>query len=255
MLGPKERFSSRVADYVKYRPFYPEQVLRLFQAECGLTAGWDIADIGAGPGNLSRLFLGNGNRVFAVEPNREMREAGRDLLGADPNFVSLDGSAEETGLQAHSVDLVVAGQAFHWFDQQLAKEEFARILRPDGWIALIWNMRQTAESSFATKYEAILRSIPEYSKVKADTAPVEALRAFFAPAEMRQATLFNDQRLDLQAFLGRVLSSSYVPQAGTPGHEQIIDDLTRLYHEEASLGEIQFLYDTQVYFGQLLGPR
>lgn len=255
MLGPKERFSSRVADYVKYRPFYPAELLTLLKAECGLTTDWEIADIGAGPGNLSRLFLGNGNRVFAVEPNTEMREAGRDLLGADPSFVSLDGSAEETGLQSHSIDLVVAGQAFHWFDQQLAKEEFARILRPGRWIALIWNMRQTVESSFATKYEAILQSIPEYSKVKADTAPIEKLRAFFAPAEMRQATLFNEQRLDLEAFLGRVLSSSYVPQAGSPGHEQIIEDLTRLFHEEASLGEIRFLYDTQVYYGAPSEPK
>ncbi|HVT12061.1 MAG TPA: methyltransferase domain-containing protein [Fimbriimonadaceae bacterium] len=253
MLGPKERFSSRVGDYVKYRPMYPSEALALLERECGLTADWDVADVGAGPGNLSRLFLANGNRVYAVEPNREMREAGKALLGGDPNFVSVEGSAEETTLPAESVDLVVAGQAFHWFDAELAKREFLRILRPGGWAALVWNMRQTSESPFAQRYEAILRSIPEYAVVKADTAPIERLREFFAPAEMRQATLFNEQRLDLEAFLGRVLSSSYVPQAGQPGHEAIVEAMTRLFEDEGEDGQIRFLYDTQVFFGRLRG--
>ncbi|HWA82390.1 MAG TPA: class I SAM-dependent methyltransferase [Fimbriimonadaceae bacterium] len=251
MLGPKERFSSRVDDYVKYRPLYPPEVLDLLQRECGLTPAWEIADVGAGPGNLSRLFLANGNRVYAIEPNREMREAGEALLGGDPRFVSAEGSAEETTLPTESVDLVVAGQAFHWFDAELAKREFLRILRPGGWVALIWNMRQTGESSFAHRYEAILRTIPEYGAVKADTAPIERLKGFFAPAEMRQGTLFNEQRLELEAFLGRVLSSSYVPQAGMPGHEAIVEAMTHLFEHEAKGGQIRFLYDTQVYYGPL----
>src|SRR5690349_8160888 len=135
MLDPKERFSSRVEDYVRHRPLYPIEVLRQLQSDCKLTPAWVVADVGAGPGNLSRLFLDNGNAVFAVEPNRNMRDAGKALLGNDPHFLSVEGSAEDTTLGQESVDLIVAGQAFHWFDQPLAKREFARISKPGGWAA------------------------------------------------------------------------------------------------------------------------
>src|SRR5579871_4054457 len=132
MLGPKERFSSRVADYVKYRPHYPPEVLDVLRRECGLADSWVIADIGAGPGNLARLFLANGNQVIGVEPNRDMREAGAELLAHDKQYQVVDGSAEDTGLAKASVDLVTAGQAFHWFEPAAARKEFKRILRPDG---------------------------------------------------------------------------------------------------------------------------
>ena len=256
MLGPTERFSSRVDDYVRYRPFYPSEILALLKKECGLTSEWIIADIGAGPGNLSRLFLENGNRVLGIEPNREMREAGAKLLQtAAPNFISLIGTAERTDLGPSSIDLVCAGQAFHWFDQENAKKEFARILKPHGWVALVWNMRRIDESTFSAGYEDILRKIPEYEKVKADGAPLEELRAFFAPGEVRQATFPNQQVMSREAFIGRVLSSSYVPQEGTPGHEAVIAAVEALFDRESTDGEVRFVYDTEVYYGQMEGLR
>ncbi len=251
MLGPKERFSSRVDDYVRYRPSYPREILQLLQAECGFSANWRVADIGAGPGNLTRLFLDNGNIVYAVEPNREMRVAGEALLRQFPKFDCLPGSAEDTGLSDQCVRLITAGQAFHWFDQPLARKEFERILQPDGWVALIWNIRRIDETSFARRYEAILRTLPEYEKVKADGAPEQELLTFFSPGAMRQATFDNEQRLTFKAFLGRVLSSSYVPQAGSPGHEEIVQSLTELFESEAIHSEVCFAYDTKVYYGRL----
>jgi len=250
-LNPKERFSSRVADYVRYRPSYPKDVIHLLQNECGLTANWRVADVGAGPGNLTRLFLDNGNIVYAIEPNREMREAGEGLMRQYPKYDSVAGSAEETGLADHCVELITAGQAFHWFDHAATRTEFERILKPHGWVALVWNMRQTAETSFARRYEAILRMLPEYERVKADGAPIEELRAFFSPGAMKQATFYYEQRLGFEAFLGRVLSSSYVPLPGTPGHEEIVAALTGLFAEEAVDAKICFAYDTQVYYGRL----
>src|SRR5689334_15561560 len=134
MVDPTLRFSNRVDNYSKYRPTYPSAVLDLLAAECGLTSNALIADIGSGTGLLAELFLTNGNRVVGVEPNREMRAAGERLLANAPGFTSVDGTAEATTLAAGSVDFVTAGQAFHWFDRALARVEFARILKPEGWV-------------------------------------------------------------------------------------------------------------------------
>src|SRR3954447_4559397 len=125
---PTRRFSNRVEDYIKYRPNYPRALVRLLEAECGMTGASVIADVGSGTGILSELFLKNGNRVYGVEPNREMREAGERLLASYTNFVSVDGRAEATTLDDASVDFVTAGQAFHWFDPPRTRREFVRVL-------------------------------------------------------------------------------------------------------------------------------
>src|ERR1700736_1757727 len=106
-----QRFSSRVENYVRYRPGYPPTVLELLRSECGLTPGSVIADIASGTGIFTRMLLENGNRVFGVEPNPEMRRAGEDLLAAYPHFTSTARSAEATTLAEHSVDIVTGGQA------------------------------------------------------------------------------------------------------------------------------------------------
>src|SRR5207248_11421403 len=136
---PTRRFSSRVADYIKYRPRYPQSVVELLRDECGLRHAAVVADVGSGTGILSELFLRNGNRVYGVEPNQEMREAGGRLLAAYDNFVSVEGRAEATTLDDRSVDFVTSGQALHWFERDAARREFVRILRPGGWVVAVWN--------------------------------------------------------------------------------------------------------------------
>ncbi len=142
MIDPAQRFSSRVDNYIRYRPSYPAAIVDTLERECRLTPEWVIADVGAGPGNLTRLFLDNGARVVGVEPNREMREAGERLLRGYPTYTAIAATAEATTLADTSVDLVTAGQAFHWFDQTRARQEFARILRAPRWVALVWNERR-----------------------------------------------------------------------------------------------------------------
>lgn len=249
MLKPTERFSSRVSDYVLYRPSYPRGIVDLLVRECGLNPEWRVADLGAGPGNLARLFLENGNPVVGVEPNREMREAGDELLAGFAGYRSLDGTAETTGLPDASVDLVTAGQAFHWFDQGPTRREMARILKPGGWLALIWNIRKSG-TRFQDRYDAILRTIPEYHTLKEDRASAPALREFFSPGLMREARFDHEQVLDRDGFLGRVLSSSYVPQSG-PEHDRVVGLLTGLFDEEQVDGTIRFEYQTEVYYGRL----
>src|SRR6266480_5260535 len=132
LADPKQRFSNRVADYRRYRPGYPPAVLDLLRIECGLRADHIIADMGSGTGLLSQLFLKNGHRVFGVEPNRQMREAGEEFLHRFEEFTSVPGSAEATTLGDASIDFVTAAQAFHWFERQAARREFRRILKPGG---------------------------------------------------------------------------------------------------------------------------
>ena len=142
------RFSDRVADYVRTRPGYPTAVLDILGTETGLNPATVVADVGAGTGLSAELFLRNGNTVFGVEPNREMREAAESLLAGYANFHSVAGSAESTTLPDASVDLIVAGQAFHWFDVPRARAEFRRILRPDGVVVLMWNTRRLDTTPF-----------------------------------------------------------------------------------------------------------
>src|SRR5271154_1515768 len=126
---PTARFSSRVEKYVRYRPSYPKEVVALLGKQCGLTAESVIADVASGTGIFTRLLLENGNRVFGVEPNAEMRRAGEEYLAAFPRFTSVAGTAEATTLPDHSVDIVTAAQAAHWFDRAKARREFVRILK------------------------------------------------------------------------------------------------------------------------------
>src|SRR5690349_9845305 len=141
---PTTRFSNRVEAYERYRPSYPPEVLALAERECGLTASSRIADIGSGTGQLAALLLRSGCELFAVEPNEEMRQAGMRVLGGSPRYHSLEGRAEDTGLPAASIDVVTAGQAFHWFDVEWARVEFRRILKPGGSVMLAWNERRPA---------------------------------------------------------------------------------------------------------------
>ncbi len=253
MTDSTRRFSNRVDDYVRYRPSYPPEIVDLLAEQCGLTPDWTIADIGSGPGNLTRLFLDHGNAVVGVEPNREMREAGERLLTGYPRFTSVDGTAEATGLAAASVDLVTAGQAFHWFDAERARQEFIRVLRPPRWVALIWNERRVGSAPFLADYEALLlRFGTDYSAVRhQDTAGDAHIATFFGPGGYRLTTLDNRQAFDLAALRGRVRSSSYAPLPGQPGFAELDAGLGTIFAEHQRDGLISFDYDTRLYLGRL----
>ena len=215
MDDPTQRFSRRVDNYVKYRPGYPPAVLDLLQRACGLTPEAMIADIGAGTGLLAELFLAHGNRVLGVEPNREMREAGARLLARYPGYQAVDGRAEATTLPDAGVDFVTAGQAFHWFDPAGARAEFQRILRPGGWVALVWNMRQTDSTLFLAGFEALLRAhVPAYPAQQDEGGTQDSIQALFGPTPWQVARFANAQHFDLAGLEGRLLSSSYAPDPG-----------------------------------------
>ncbi len=252
-MEPTQRFSERVENYVRYRPGYPGGVLDLLQGQCGLTDGNQIADVCSGTGMLARVFLENGNRVYGVEPNAEMRRAGERLLAGFPRFDSVAATAERTTLADESVDFVTAGQAFHWFEPRPAREEFARILRPDGWVVLVWNARRREASGFLAAYEGLLQTHgTDYAEVNhVRRGSPEEIRRFFAPAPVQTSVFDNAQVLDLAGFKGRVLSSSYVPGEGDPGYARMLDDLENVFERYQTGGTVTLRYDTRVYFGRI----
>ncbi|MCU1264504.1 MAG: putative methyltransferase [Acidobacteria bacterium] len=251
MSDPTRRFSSRVDNYVKYRPGYPREVIKLLAAECGLTRTAVVADVGSGTGIFSELLLQNGNRVYGVEPNQAMREAAERLLQDYPVFNSIVGAAERTTLADHSVDLVTAGQAFHWFDQAKARQEFRRILRRDGWVALIWNERRLDSSEFLRALEALLVSFgTDYEQVRHENV-YEDIAAFFGANALNTATFENLQHLDFRGLEGRICSASYCPEPGHPRFELMLESLRTIFRTYAKDGKVTIEYDTKVYYGQL----
>ena len=252
----KSRFSSRVADYVRYRPHYPTALIELLRVQCRLSPEHVIADIGSGTGILSELFLKNGNAVFGVEPNQEMRTAGEECLVGYPRFTSVNASAEATTLTNSSVDFVTAGQAFHWFDPVAAYREFSRILRQDGWIAILWNDRNTVSSDFAKAYEHLLIHYgTDYHRVKDSYPRPENIQSFFRHNNFLTRVIPNELVFDLDGLKGRMRSSSYLPQQDHETFAPMMAALDKLFAEHQHNGRIAMEYSTVTYLGQMNPDR
>jgi SAM-dependent methyltransferase len=251
MTDPATRFSSRVENYKKYRPGYPPEVVDILKSECGLTKTSVIADVGSGTGILAELFLRNGNTVFGIEPNAPMREAAELELKRFGNFVSIGAAAEATTLDPCSVDVITAAQAFHWFERRKAKTEFARILKPGGWVVLIWNERRLDSTPFLRAYENLLLQYgTDYEKVRHENM-VGELAEFFAPESFKLASLPNFQHFDFESLKGRVCSASYTPELGHPDFEPMLSKLEQIFNIYKSGGVVSFEYETRIYYGRL----
>lgn len=246
-----ERFSDRAADYVRGRPGYPAALYDTLLAATGLGPGARIADLGSGTGLSSAPFLDRGFELFAVEPNAAMRRAAEAGLGAVAGFHSIAGSAETTGLAPASIDLAVAFQAFHWFDATRTRAELERILVPGGRVALVWNARRAAGTPFLEAYEALLLAFgTDYREVGHRGLPRERLAALFGgPFEHHRFD--NHQDLDLDGLRARLLSSSYVPAAGQPGHAPMLAELERIFRAHAADGRVRVAYDVDLHVGPL----
>jgi SAM-dependent methyltransferase len=250
-MDPTTRFSSRVADYVRSRPGYPPGVIDVLRSECGLGTHSVIADVGAGTGILTGLLLPHVGEIFAIEPNREMREACEARFADEPRFHGIDGRAERTGLPDESVDLVTAGQAFHWFEPEAARAEFARILRPHGCVAIVWNDRLTDTTPFLAAYEELLQRFgTDYGEVNHRRIDRVALEAFFR-GRFATHTFENAQTMDFDGLCGRLLSSSYAPGPGHPEHDAMLARLAEIFAAHQRGGGVTIEYATRLYVGNL----
>jgi SAM-dependent methyltransferase len=240
-----------VENYVRYRPGYPPQVLDLLRTKSGLEPSHIIADIASGTGIFTKMLLENGNRVFAVEPNAEMRQAGSNLLAGYDKLTSVAGTAEATTLADDAVDFVTAAQAAHWFDRQRARREFSRILKRGGWCVLIWNERRTATTPFLRDYEELLLTYgTDYKEVRHERTTA-VIHEFFAPAPYEESVFDLRQQFDYEGTAGRLLSSSYAPLEDHPNHIPMMRELRRIVDAHAQGGLVEFEYNTRVYYGKL----
>ncbi|SDD64283.1 class I SAM-dependent methyltransferase [Niabella drilacis] len=251
MQDNTRRFSNRVEDYVKYRPHYPPEILTMLEQQKLLYPGVAIADIGSGTGISAGLFLQNGYAVWGVEPNREMRLKSEVLLRAYPHFKTVEGTAEATTLPGNSIDLIIAGQAFHWFHREECRREFKRILKPGGTVALIWNERLT-DTAFEKDYEQlIIRHGNQYRKVDHRNIGNAAIEEFFFPQPVTLTVFDNQQVFNYEALEGRLLSSSYMPAKTDPGYPQMAAALQTLFEQFQDNGHVTLHYATKLYLGQL----
>ncbi len=250
---PKTRFSSRVDRYIKYRPGYPQEVIKFLKEKKILSNHSIIADIGSGTGILSEIFLKKGNKVYGIEPNGDMRAAAEKLLDKYSNFISIDGSAEDTNLKTNSIDIITVGQAFHWFNLEKTRKEFFRILKSDGWVVLIWNRRKKRTNEFLKEYEKFLL------KYGTDYKAIEKSKLefgkFFGGSESNKEYFKvyydNFQVFDYNGLEGRLLSTSYIPLEDNPKFNDMLFDLKQLFEKFEKDGLIKFEYDTEIIYGQI----
>jgi SAM-dependent methyltransferase len=245
------RFSDRVENYVRYRPGYPPEVMRTLRDECGLTPAQVVADVASGTGIWTRMLLENGNHVFGVEPNAEMRQAGERLLTSFPKFTSVAGTAEATTLADTSIDFVTAAQAAHWFHRAPARQEFVRILRPGGWLVLLWNERLTDSTPFLREYEQLLLTYAtDYADVRHE-GTTDEIHQFFDPVPFQERIFAVRQEFDYTGIEGRLLSSSYAPWPKHLHYAPMLRELRQIFDAHAVAERATFDYKTRVYFGRL----
>lgn len=244
-----QRFNHRVENYAAYRPDYPAETVGFLQGKYNLGTDRPIADVGAGTGISTALFLKAGYSVFAVEPNAPMLEKAVETLGKYPGFHAVNGTAENTTLENESVQAVIAGQAFHWFNPQQSKNEFLRILRPGSIVALIWNERRV-HSAFEKEYETLInRHGKDYVKVQHRNIDMEHIAAFFSPRAVELHTLANAQAFGLEGLRGRLSSSSYMPLSTDAGYAGMMEDLEKLFARFSENGRVTITYETKIYSG------
>lgn len=244
-------YSRTVEYYRRYRPGYPRQFVEWLKAECRLTPAQVVADIGAGTGQMAKLFLENGNRVYAIEPSTDMRRAAESVLGSHPLFTSVAATAEATTLADQSVNLIVVGNAFHWFKHDQAREEFRRILLPPGWVFLVWNLERNNGSPFAVAFEQFWQKHIDPSARFSERPRPGYVTRFFGAERVREHCLDNYQVCDLEALQGLALSTLKAPQADDPRRPALLEELKAIFDQHQQAGVVTLEYDTAILYGQL----
>jgi len=245
------RFSNRVENYIKFRPDYPFEIISYLKQHGLLTQSSVVADIGSGTGISSELFLKEGNIVFGIEPNKEMREAAERLLNKYENFKSINATAENTTLKNNSIDLIIAGQAFHWFDKQKSKAEFKRILTQNGNVILMWNDRRTESTDFLKAYEDFIKMFAtDYNEVNHKNIDETVFNDFFGKGNYTLKPFVNYQYFDLEGLKGRILSSSYMPAEDHKDFAFMMSVLKKIFTRFQENGKVTIEYDTNIYYGR-----
>ncbi|KNY25844.1 class I SAM-dependent methyltransferase [Pseudobacteroides cellulosolvens] len=251
-MNSKDKFTNKVTDYIKYRPSYPKELIDYIEIEAGLADDSIVADVGAGTGIFTMLLANKVGKVYAVEPNFNMRTACIQYCSDLNNFAAVDGSAEDTNLSDKSVDYVTVAQAFHWFDRQKTKVEFQRILKPHGKAILIWNSR-VPESELIKENDELCRSLcPEFSGFSGGSGFSPLLYSdFFKDGYCEYREFDNNRLLTLESYIGSSLSASYAPSERDENYKSFIDGLTSLFHKYSNNSVLILPNRTRCYVGKV----
>lgn len=253
MTDPTKRFSDRVDNYLKYRPRYPKELLNFLIEEKIIKRSSILADIGSGTGFFTKLLIESGSQVFGVDPNKEMREAAEEFLREFPNYTSINGTAEATTLEDNSVDIITVAQAFHWFDREKTREEFLRILKQDGYLALIWNNRIKEDIPFQIEYNDLLNKYCSgHDNTNHYNITYDEIVEFYGGSEVQIFSCKNYQILDFKGLKGRLFSSSYTPKENEPNYKPVITALKVLFDKYQVNGQITMEYKTKMYYGKMI---
>jgi SAM-dependent methyltransferase len=247
-----QRFSDRVEAYLAGRPRYPAELVNHLETIGALPRTGIVADIGVGTGLSAEPFLAAGHRVIGVEPNAPMRAAGAEYLARFAAFEARDGTAEATGLAPGSVDLVIAGQAFHWFDPGRFRAESVRVLRPGGWGALIWNDRDLAGTPFLAGYEALLLEYGnDYQAIRYKHQGTDAIPVYFG-GRAPVAWEFRHRRdMDWAMLAALAGSASYLPAPGQARHAELMAALRALFDANAAGDRVEMRYTCRAHAAPL----
>lgn len=246
-----ERFEARAEDYARYRATYPAPLVDGLAAAQGWREGRTVADIGSGTGIFTTLVLARGPRVFGVEPAAAMRARAEEQLGSKPGFVSIAGLADATGLPDRSVDAIVCAQAFHWFNHEVTRAEWRRILRPGGSAALIWNNLDDADPATRAYLELLYATAPDSREVLASSTGGARHNVLFDARRGAHLDFPHEQWLNLEAFLGRTASLSYAPKPGERAHAALQAGLREIFAAHAREGRLRLAYRSVAVHGPL----
>jgi SAM-dependent methyltransferase len=247
-----ERFSGRVQAYLAYRPRFPRGIVPFLREHGALPEDAVVADVGAGTGMLAEIFLEAGHRVLAVEPNGEMLEACRVLATHEPALEVVEGSAEATALPDASVELIAVGRAMHWFDWPSAHREFARILRPAGWVLNASNGHSDSGGPIPNRLSEILRK-SRTDSAEADTTRdfEKRLRGFLDTSSWQRKTLHHSMTVDFATLLGYAESLSAIPRPGERGYEGMVAELRAVFEEYQQDGMLVTPFACDLHLGRL----
>lgn len=244
-----ERFSDRVENYIKYRPHYPNEIIDFLNKECGLDKSKIVADIGSGPGISCENFIENGNNVYAVEPNDGMRLAAEKIFADSKNFISINGTAEATTLENGSIDFIISGQAFHWFDKDRCRTEFRRILKKDGYTVLMWNEKTESNNFMKSYYDLIRKFGKDYELINHSNVNDDIITKFYSPGSFKKKYFRHVHTLEYKGLEGRLLSSSYIPLKGVEFQKMMLE-LKTIFEEYNDNGIVGMEYETILYYGK-----
>lgn len=246
-MNNTQKFTGKAKAYQKGRPSYAPALLRDLAQEYHFYHK-TIADIGAGTGIFTKQLLDLDNTVYAVEPNEDMRKAAENDLSTYSQFYSIAGSAEQTTLKEHSMDAVTTAQAFHWFDPTAFETECRRILKPNGWVALIWNEYLESDVLFAET--AVLEKFCPAFKVQRNNTPVKEKIHLLLPV-CEERSYPNEYSLTKEQYLANCLSKSWTLTPQDNEFQNYMEALEDVFEKFASKNKIPRPMQTILYIGKL----